>query len=416
MRRLLFAAFAFPLYFAAPSPALAFGLVDVLSGALQVGAKIGSAAVGMAVDSAKEAMRDPEEEKRKQQAEEARLAEDYRKATAEIEAKNELSPLQRERLLIQFKDMQETLVQMRAFIARTETAQRAERDRIFTPAGLLGATVEAAANSPSLAMKKADQMVKDGIPQRQTREAMARFDAGKQKPSTSSAALLSRAIQPAPILALPTDVSAANALMSEVKQEHASAQTTEVQEEHTLAFSPDKNRKIHLEFIGAPSLTRHLFRILQAQGYILTNTPSEADVRYRFEGDLLVPESSIHAGLRVDAGSFLENPQFIPAPEKKTSGQVKSVLRSVFLGLAKAQGANLPAGANEAGVGDYAQDVVIVASRHADGFETRISSRRKQKTTEVGDDRIIQMTAQELFELLGLSYPERILPVTGGEG
>jgi len=371
---------------------------------LQLGIKLGGAVVDSAVDSVKDAMRDPEAERRKAEEEKENAARQYAQFMAEIESKKELTALQRERLVYTYKDIQAANKVMGELILRSEEAQRAERSKIFTPVGLLGAAIESAASSPAVAMSQANQMVKAGIPQQHTKDVMAQMDGH----GTANKILLASAGTAQGISAPQANASEAKALIADIQAKQQQTEETQIQISTETPFSQDRGKRVFVEFINAPKFSAHLAEQLKAQGLQISNTAEEAEVLYRFEGDLQIPETQLYSALRVDVGSFLEKPEAIIPPEKKTSGQVKAIVGSIFLGLARAQGSNIPPAAKSADDSTYSQDVVVVASRQADGKEIRVSSRRKQRTAVVGGDQIIQETTRDLFWLLGLEYPKAI--------
>ena len=376
---------------------------SIANSLLQLGIKLGGAVVESAVDSVSDAMRDPEAERRKAQEEKENAARQYAQFLAEVESMKELTALQRERAVYAYKDVQAANKIMGELIVRSEEAQRTQRAKIFTPTGLLGAAIESAASSPAVAMRQANQMVKAGIPQQQTKDVMAQMDghgAANAKILLASAGAAQEIATPQP------DVSEAKALIADI-QAKQQAEAKQIQNVSETPFSQDRGKRVFVEFINAPKFSAHLAEQLKAQGLQVSNTPEEAEVRYRFEGDLQIPESQRYSALQVDVGSFLEKPEAITPPEKKTSGQVKAIVGSIFLGLARAQGSNIPPAVKSADDNTYGQDVVVVASRWAEGKEIRVSSRRKQRTAEVGGDQIIQETTRDLFWLLGLEYPKQ---------
>ncbi|MCX8013991.1 MAG: hypothetical protein N3A02_06845, partial [Rectinema sp.] len=125
--------------------AQAFGLADIVGAGIRLGGELVGAAAGKAVDAVKESMRDPEEEARKKAEEERKLAEQLQKQIDKIEATPNLRPIDREKLVLQMKESYQAVKEMQAFIEKAEARQRAERDKIFTAEGFLGAVGSAVA-------------------------------------------------------------------------------------------------------------------------------------------------------------------------------------------------------------------------------------------------------------------------------
>lgn len=345
---------------AAPaSDAHAFGIGDLVSIGIQAGGKVIGAAVDAGIDKAKDAMRDPEAEAAKKREEERRVAERFQKDQAAIEARQDLSPLQRERLSLMLKKQFEQMQQFKQFVEMAEARQTAERDQIFTGAGLLGVVGEAAVNTPSVAVARADAMahspiyraqvraqseavfrqadaaVAAGIPQAQSRVVLAQADvlaksgipqAGSKQADVERGTEVAAAVagtnnqgtgQPVPQAAGKT-----GALPVSENMKTGGAPD---------AFSPDLGKKIYAEFVDSSTQTKKLRDALVARGHVLADKREDADVVYLIEGEYVVPENKQYQGVRVSAGNLLETPDKpIPEPEKKLMGSLGSGVASYF--------------------------------------------------------------------------------------
>ncbi|MGC9008834.1 MAG: hypothetical protein ACP5IY_07175 [Halothiobacillaceae bacterium] len=78
----------------------AFGLGDIVNIGIQAGTKVIESAVDAGIDKVKESMRDPEAEAREKAEKERQIAEAFKKQVDEIEARSDLRPIDRERLIL----------------------------------------------------------------------------------------------------------------------------------------------------------------------------------------------------------------------------------------------------------------------------------------------------------------------------
>ncbi|OQW87674.1 MAG: hypothetical protein BWK72_12225 [Rhodoferax ferrireducens] len=405
--------------------ASAFGIGDIVSIGVQAGGKLIGAAVDVGMDKVKDAMTDPEAEAAKKKAQEQKQAEGYRKALAEIEARHDLSPLQREKLTVAFKKQYAQVQQFQQFVQAAEARQKAQRDQIFTGAGLLGVVGDAALSTPSMAMAKADVMSRSptmraqintsihqadmlnasGIPQAQARMAIAQTDAivknGLLPAETKGAAQLAE-------VAASVDITAAMQLTEQPVAMEVT--TTAVPSEPVVApqpkdaFSPDVGKKIYLEFVGSVPHTQALKSILTDHGYSVVDNKSDADVAYLIEGEYAIPENKQHKGLSLSIGPILDDPSKpIEKPETKMTGSIGLGLNKLFIAMTQAQGANVPPAALPKESNGFHQQVLLVTARQPkDGAETRFSVVKEVESAEIEGRSLAQAATHDMLDRLGL--------------
>lgn len=421
-------------------------LGSLVSIGIQAGGELVRAAGGAAVDAVKDSMRDPEAEARKKAENERKLALQMQKQIDEIEARTELRPIDRERLILQLKHMWKQSSEMQAFVERAEEQQKAERSQLLTMGGIAGVVGQAALSSPGMvvaqanlatknpvwrteqrlntqaALRQADMQVAAGVPQAKTRLALAQADALNETgamragnravmDSTHELSRLQHAAHEANAAKRVTlDVAATAEVAPEVPPQAASSTPVEVSgsgaldaqadgkaaQEHD-AFSPDLGRVIWIKFEGSPTETAALRQLLQARGHTLTDARDAAEVAYLFQGEFSIPETKLHDGLTVDAGGLLENPsQTIERPSRKTMGAISSGLGRFMLGAA---GAPAPAAQD----GGYAQRALLVIARQPKGGkETRVSVVQRAQGDGIEATRLAKDALQDMYRLLGI--------------
>lgn len=421
-------------------------LGSLVSIGIQAGGELVRAAGGAAVDAVKDSMRDPEAEARKKAENERKLALQMQKQIDEIEARTELRPIDRERLILQLKHMWKQSSEMQAFVERAEEQQKAERSQLLTMGGIAGVVGQAALSSPGMvvaqanlatknpvwrteqrlntqaALRQADMQVAAGVLQAKTRLALAQADALNETgamragnravmDSTHELSRLQHAAHEANAAKRVTlDVAATAEVAPEVPPQAASSTPVEVSgsgaldaqadgkaaQEHD-AFSPDLGRVIWIKFEGSPTETAALRQLLQARGHTLTDARDAAEVAYLFQGEFSIPETKLHDGLTVDAGGLLENPsQTIERPSRKTMGAISSGLGRFMLGAA---GAPAPAAQD----GGYAQRALLVIARQPKGGkETRVSVVQRAQGDGIEATRLAKDALQDMYRLLGI--------------
>lgn len=141
--------------------ASAVGIADFVSAGINVVGKVGGAMVDKAMEDS------PEEMERKRQKEAADREAKFHEAIAKIESRTDITPLDKEKLTRQISKtfgMAETISNLSA---QQELRRREQRDQILTGGGIVGVVGDAALNTPSAIMARADIAVKTGVPQAQ---------------------------------------------------------------------------------------------------------------------------------------------------------------------------------------------------------------------------------------------------------
>lgn len=159
----------------APDEAHAFGFGDIVSIGIQAVGKVGGAVIDKALEDS------PEEKEAKRQKEKADREVQFHKEIAKIEERPDLSPLDKERLTRQVSNsfgLAETFSNLQA---QQELQRIKQRDQVLTVGGIAGVVGNAALNSPSVIMERADMAARSGLPQAQARGAIERADMPWQK-------------------------------------------------------------------------------------------------------------------------------------------------------------------------------------------------------------------------------------------
>lgn len=393
------------------APAHAFGGNDLLGIGIQVGGQL----LGAGIESLADSMRDPAAEAAKQREEQRKQAEAFRKQVEEIEAQPDLTPLQRERLVLTLQTLQAQAAAFQQLVDVAEARQREERDKIFTTAGLLSVIADAAMSSPSVVAAQADALSRSPLYQAQMRAQNAQAIAL----ADSAVALGGGAVVPA-LLAGPSDhqrQAVQTQLDAATAQAHAemarAGATVRAQRPATeaplpgarptlTAFDPDLGKALWIEFAGAPSDTRRLRDTLARRGHRLVDHAEDADIVYRLAGEYEIRESSEYAGLRKDVGELLEQPETVIAtPEKKTLGGLKVGFGRFMFGLARAQGAT--GGMAPQYQTTFKQDLLLVIARQPKGGkESRASATRYQNTDILPGAELAREARDELYARLGI--------------
>ncbi|MDD4913105.1 MAG: hypothetical protein PHP57_12485 [Sideroxydans sp.] len=362
----------------------AVGLGDLVGIGLQVGGKV----VGAGVDKVSDSMRDPEAEAAKKRAEERQAAENFKRITDEIETKPGLRPIQREKLILTLKKQRQWAEQMQSLSAQSEAKQKEERDKIFTTSGFLGvvgsaatgvaasqATVQLAANDPN-ALKNIDRAV-DAKNQAVTAYAVGvAIDDAKQAGTASAAS------------ATTTQQSSGDPAAIPVTPD---------------AFSMDMGKAIYIEFVGSPSRTERLKKLLSERGHRVVDSKEQAEVNYLVEGEYWIPETKLHDGYSRDLGNLLETSVALPVPEKKLSGSIGRGIGVFMLTMAKAQGQQVPdVPASKDGV--YEQRTLLVIARQPKiGKEARYSVLKEVDSGTIDGAVMSKNAVGDMFDNLGLN-------------
>lgn len=398
-------------------PALAFGLGDVISAGIQVGAKVGSAAIGKAIDATK----DPEEERRKKEAEKAKKEQDMlagvQKGLDEIEARKDLTPYQREKTKLALIEGMAQAAALSAMIEdlneRQREAERAERDKMFTAGGFLGAVAGAAVNTPSAVMARSNALAKSPDFQRDTR-AMAAGGLGSQSPTDKLITAINRANE---ARAAESRMKEGTARMQKTAEAELAPSMVKAEVEAkdkrekfaTLAqtdkapdvfFSQDIEKTIYVEYVDNPTETQKLQDMLRAKGHRLAESRAAAQVYFRIEGEYMIGDSAQHKGLSLSAGKGLALTGPLAPPEKKEPGVLASAIGGVLKGLVKPANA-----AAKEPPTIYRQVALIVASRHEGNDESRHSTINKTNSVQLEATELLVEANQMLYVKLGLVAP-----------
>jgi hypothetical protein len=434
--------------------AYAFGLGDIVNIGIQAGTKVIGAAVGAGIDKVKEAMRDPEAEAREKAEKERQIAEAFKKQVDEIEAKPGLRPIDRERLILILSRQQEWAKQMQSFAEQAEARQKAERDKIFTASGFLGVVGEAALNSPSMVIARADAMTKNpiwraeqrmrtdavfaqadaqmatGMPQAKSRAALAQADliqksgineAGTKAVTNAADAMTGTGVTKQEIETVAEAAAGAKeaapqsvttpADAGQARIDAAEAGSAAVSASSKDAFVPDLGRRLYVEFVGSPTETAHMRNRLQSMGHTMAASREEAEVVYLVEGEYTIPETKHYEGVTMNLAELLNAPDKpIPAPKKKLSGTLAAGVSKFMLAMAAAQGQNIPAGAVPK-EGVYQQEALLVIARQPKGGkETRFSVVKSVESADLAGAKLALGTRDDLYAALGLTEPGAGLP------
>jgi hypothetical protein len=380
-----------------PVSAQAFGINDVLGGVFNAGMELGSAAVSKATDS----FRDPEAEKAKRQKQEDNLVAQMNKGLDDIDARTDLSPLQREKLSLTLKQQYQATIGMARFAAEAEERQRAERDKIFTVGGIAGVAGRSVASMPSVATAQANAMVRAGIPQQQSRTALALAN-NKQGSTILAATQVVAASQVGPQAGQAADkmIAASRAEVADIKEKIEANNPVEVAPAPVVVdnfFSKDLGSKGYVEFVGSGKLSAQLRDALRALGHTIVEDKANAEVVYQFEGEYAVVASSFHEGVIEDIGAFYEAPHEV-RPNEKTGGKIKGFFAKGLIELSGAGNALKPPSS------DYKQRVIIVANRKARaGKEIRVAAFIEETRKDIIALNLIKGGLQQIIENAGLN-------------
>lgn len=396
----------------------AFGFGDVLSAGINVAGKLGGAAIDKAMEDS------PEEMEAKRAKEKEARDNQFKDAVAKVETRSDLKPLEKERMVRQIANtfgMAETFSNMSS---QQEIARRQQRDQMLTLGGAAGVVGNAAMNTPSVAMARADMAVKAGEPQAQSRNALAQTDAllktgqvqdknratmaaadgmlkGSAPQSTMSVsdaqsaargtsqqqAQISNAIQDSVALHQP-EMNAAQAAIdaAKPKQPFATPESTEL-------LAQDKGRKIFVEFLNGKSLTSNLQQVFKNAGFTVVDNAKDADVLYQFDGDYTVDAAYERDGLTEQMGPLTDNPHAIEAPQRKAGLMTKTLG-----GFLNAVGR--PVDTTKSGA--YKQKVLIVANRRFEEKDMRVSATASKESMALEPDAMINGAMQDVLSAVGI--------------
>lgn len=392
--------------------ACAIGIGDFVSAGINVVGKVGGAMIDKAMEDS------PEELERKRQKEKTDREAKFHEAIAKVEARSDISPLDKEKLTRQVSKtfgMAETISNLSA---QQELRRREQRDKMFTAGGMAGVVGDAALNTPSAIMARADMAVKAGIPQAQSRQAIdganvlmktgrpqeqsraaveAAMTGGVLRPSVGS-------VQPG---GTPEDKArAAEAVQGAIAQhqgeidkakaeiEAAKPKKLLSEPEPTDLASLDKGRKVYVEFVGGQKLTERLQLAFKNSGHNIVGSAAEAEVVYQFDGEYAVSPESNREGLTERIGVYDDNPHPLEAPKEQSS--MKGAVGGFFASMA-----GIPV--RQASTGTYRQGVLLVANRRFNGQDARVSALVKEESGLLEPDMLIKSALQEIMSTVGVS-------------
>lgn len=357
-----------------PAHAELFG--DLIGIGVQVGGKL----TGAAIDKMTE--KSPEELAQEQAERDSKMAAQMERDLAAIEAQPNLRPIDRERLVLQYRELYAKNKDFEEFLKRSDAQKRAERDKLFTVGGLTGAVGTAAVNQAGthVALKEAELAANDPSAYKNLQKAQA---------AQSTANTVSAIKKTTDILSQPGE-QPASAVVAATNNGEIPATGD--------AFAPDLGKKIWIEFDGSSSQTEYFRKLLVDHGHVLAESQDDAEVTYLVQGEYSIPETGLYNSLLVPVGKILENPsEEITPPEKKTSGSIKRGLSTFML---VAAGQQVP---KEAQDNRYRQKVLLVLARQPkDGKETRVSVVSTTASEKIEATVLAQKSLGDMQSLLGI--------------
>jgi hypothetical protein len=407
------------------TPSHAF-LGDLIGAGVNAGAKL----LGAGIDKAKDGLKDHEAEARKKQEAEAAQLQNFKEAVSKIESRSDMTQLQKEKAVRAVRKQFEMVTTITRMQEQAEAQRRAERDKLFTAEGLVGVAAGVAIDAASTraVFAQADAMVKAGVPQARTREVFASVDGASVQAaqdrtrqvlaSTAVAAVADALLPKEATTAANISTVAADVPAQQIAESKAELKGTEADEvppteraqaspvASANAFSPDRGRKIALDFVGSPRLQQELASKLQALGHEVV-AKAEAEVVYRIEGEYQAQENRQLSGVTHDLGAILESDAFAWKPQSKISGTVGSGVSKLLLAIGQAQGAQIPRelrdAHQQANSGALKQSVLLVISREPrEGSGSRAAFSREASSQDVVAVGLAKQVYQLMVNELGL--------------
>lgn len=407
------------------SAASAFGIGDLVGAGIQVVGKVGGAMIDKALEDSPEEMAD--KNKKEAQAREA----NYQAAIAKIEARNDVTPLEKEMLTRQIAKtmgMAETISNM---AAQQEIQRRANRDQLLTGGGIVGVVGDAALNTPSAVMARADLAVKAGIPQSESNRAInganVLMKTGQPQATSQSAIEAassgigrdgSRAgvqlggsdtnkMQTAAGVMGIIDTHRAEMDQTAAQLEAAKPKQLRSREEVSNLVDLDKGRKIFVEFAGGKQLTELLKRAFMDRGLEMVSSASEADVVYQFDGMYSVNSTPNRDGLKEPVGAYYDSPRRLEEPKTQTS--MKSMVGGLLSTIARA-----PATSKPSSTTGFQQGVLMVANRRFEGKDIRVSALVSKESGMLEPDSLIKEAMEQIIAKVGVQAPAHAAVVNSG--
>lgn len=374
-----------------PSAASALGFGDLISAGVNVVGRVGGAAIDKMTDDS------PEEREKKRLKEKTDREATFRAESAKIEARTNLSPLNKEKLTRQLSKEFLAADAMSNFAEQQEMRRREQRDSVFTAGGLAGVVGQAALNTPSAVIARADANVAAGIPQRQSRDVLSQVDNnGRATGSPSSASSFPVAT---------TNGEAAGALQKQIDQQYVdinhavetAKQNQPVVDQPAGMVAQDKGRKIFVEFVGGQKLSERLRKAFANAGYTLADSPVDADVVYQFDGEYSVRPENGRNGVLESVGAYCDNPVTIAPPTAPAGAEIKNAVGGFMAALA-----GIPRAPTANTTGGFKQSVLVVANRRIDGKDTRVSALISRESAALEPVAVIEDAVLELMRVVGV--------------
>ena len=394
--------------------ASAVGIGDFISAGINVIGKVGGAAIDKAMEDS------PEEMERKRQKEQIDREAKFHEAVAKIESRSDITPLDKERLTRQMSKTMGVAETISNLAAQQEMNRRAQRDQMFTAGGMAGVVGDAALSTPSAIMARADLAVKTGAPQAESRRAIAGANElmktglpQAQSRAAVEAAMTGGAVRPSvnangiQLGGTPEDRASVgeaiqNAIaqhqgeLDKAKAEVEAAKPKELlsEPEPTNLSSLDKGRKVYVEFVGGKKLTEQLQLAFRNSGHTVVASAAEAEVVYQFDAEYFVSPEGHRDGLNKRVGPYSDNPQ--PLEEPKVQSSMKNAVGGFLASMA-----GIPV--KQPTSSTYRQSVLMVANRHFNGQDARVSAIAAEESGMLEPDMLIKEALQEIIKTVGVN-------------
>lgn len=405
--------------------ASAVGIGDFISAGINVVGKVGGAAIDKAMQDS------PEEMEQKRLKAKADQEAKFHEAIAKVEARTDITPLEKEKFTRQISKtfgMAETISNL---AAQQEMNRREQRDQMFTAGGMAGVVGNAAMNTPSAMMARADIAVKTGAPQAESRRAIAGADAlmktgqpQAQSRAAVEAAMTGGAVHPSATGVQPGGTQEDRARVAAGIQggiaqhqgdinkaiadvEAAKPKTLLTEPEATNLAVLDKGRKVYVEFVGSKKLTEQLQSAFKDNGHTVVASAAEAEVVYQFDGEYVIGHEGSRDNVIERVGAYSDNPHTIEPPQQAQPSAVKTAVGGFFAAMA-----GIPIKQPSVDAGAYKQAVLVVANRHFNGQDARVSALAKEESGVVEADMLITNALQELVATVGVSNVKHTEAIT----
>lgn len=414
---------------------MAFGMMDVLSAGVSSVAKIGGAAIDQALADS------PEEVKAKLDKERAKRDAQFKEEVAKIEANQKLSPLEKEKMVRQLAKTFAGVEAAANMQARSEQAKAQQREQTLSMGGMAGVVGGAVMNTPSMAMARADMAVKSGEQKAKSQATLAQTDAllqtgqvqahnqnvaaqmngtpntGTQNVSAAQlgAKVKSDAIGPVGTALTPQQAQGKSPEEIQANYTQMRATAVAVKDEATKSvnknlapvvtnmLAQDKGRKIYVEFVNGKKYTEQLNLAFKKAGIAMVGSAQEAEVIYQFDGEFYIDPAPQRKGVIAQLGYINDTQQTIELPQKEvsTASKFKNLASGLVVFAVAASGHEVPGDPNAGSENTYTQKVLIVANRHFEGKDTRVSELVEDVQPELVSGKLIGDAMSKLLDDVG---------------